>query len=153
MTAFFAAVLFSLLLSPIIAVHWSSSTYNCRSYTVPLQNISAPSFNLTFEMKTQWNIMDWTINEARCDSVTAFNGIAGPSTGVGDFDITSIPPASRLPGTHTSQNTLGLLQVERERRDDRQKRGGMMCGTRRDNGQDTVGQRAGKAEQRAVKAG
>jgi hypothetical protein len=88
MAAFFAALLFSLLLSPIIAVH-SSSTYNCSSYTVPLRNISAPSFDLTFEIKTQWDITDWTINEARRDSATAFNGIAGPSTVVGDFDISA----------------------------------------------------------------
>ncbi|KAJ7702607.1 Alpha/Beta hydrolase protein, partial [Mycena olivaceomarginata] len=49
----------------------------------------SPSFDLTFEIKTQWDITDWTINEARCDSATAFNGIAGPSTVVGDFDISA----------------------------------------------------------------
>ncbi|KAJ7336170.1 Alpha/Beta hydrolase protein [Mycena albidolilacea] len=59
------------------------------SYTIPLRNISAPSFDLTFEIKTQWDITDWTINEARRDSATAFNGIAGPSTVVGDFDISA----------------------------------------------------------------
>ncbi|KAJ7232895.1 Alpha/Beta hydrolase protein [Mycena rebaudengoi] len=88
MAAFFAAVLCFLVLSPIIAVH-STSAYNCQSYTVPLRNISAPSFDLTFEIKTQWDITDWTINEARRDSATAFNGIAGPSTVVGDFDISA----------------------------------------------------------------
>ncbi|KAF7328765.1 Alpha/beta-hydrolase [Mycena venus] len=89
MAVFFAAVLFSLILSPITAVHSSSSAYNCKSYTVPLRNISAPSFDLTFEIKTQWDITDWTINEARRDSATAFNGIAGPSTVVGDIDISA----------------------------------------------------------------
>ncbi|KAJ7027519.1 Alpha/Beta hydrolase protein [Mycena alexandri] len=67
----------------------ASSDFTCETYTVPLKNISAPSFKLSFEIKTQFDINDWTFNEARRDSSTAFNGIAGPSTTVGDFDISA----------------------------------------------------------------
>ncbi|KAF8198316.1 Alpha/Beta hydrolase protein [Mycena galopus ATCC 62051] len=88
MAASFAASLLSVAI-PLINITQPTSTGICASYTVPLKNISAPSFNLTFEIKTQWDITDWTINEARWDSATAFNGIAGPSTVVGDFDISS----------------------------------------------------------------
>ncbi|KAJ7915588.1 hypothetical protein B0H13DRAFT_2324153 [Mycena leptocephala] len=87
---FLIPALFSLAISPsIIAVQPPTSAYTCKSYTVPLKNISAPSFELSFEIKTQWDITDWTINEVRRDSATAFNGIAGPSTVVGDFDISA----------------------------------------------------------------
>ncbi|KAJ7640336.1 Alpha/Beta hydrolase protein [Mycena polygramma] len=83
----FGAALFYLTISAAVGTLASSSTYTCESYTIPLKNISAPSFKLTFEIKTQWDITDWTINEARRDSATAFNGIAGPSSVTGDFDI------------------------------------------------------------------
>ncbi|KAJ6558275.1 Alpha/Beta hydrolase protein [Mycena capillaripes] len=86
--ASFIATLFSLAISTVAAVS-PSSAYTCKSYTIPLNNISAPSFALSFEIKTQWDITDWTINEARRDSVTAFNGIAGPDSVVGNFDISA----------------------------------------------------------------
>ncbi|KAJ7140036.1 Alpha/Beta hydrolase protein [Mycena crocata] len=87
--AFTTILLGFLLLGPTLLTARSASEYTCTSYTVPLKNVSAPSFDLTFEIKTQWDITDWTINEARRDSSSAFNGIAGPSTVVGDFDISA----------------------------------------------------------------
>ncbi|KAF7361498.1 Alpha/beta-hydrolase [Mycena sanguinolenta] len=87
MAAFPVAVLLSLAIS-ILTAH-PASAYTCKSYTIPLKNISAPSFKLSFEIETQWDITDWTINEARRDSATAFNGIAGQSTVVSDFDISA----------------------------------------------------------------
>ncbi|KAK7028389.1 Alpha/beta-hydrolase [Favolaschia claudopus] len=69
--------------------------------------ISSQSFVLTFEIKTQWDITDWTINEARRDSATAFNGIAGPGTVIGDFDI-SARFCSPLKRTNLSQTVLIL---------------------------------------------
>ncbi|KAJ7102918.1 Alpha/Beta hydrolase protein [Mycena epipterygia] len=83
MASFITATLLSLAILPL------ASAYTCKSFTIPLKNVSAPSFDLTFEIKTQWDITDWTINEARRDSSTAFNGIAGPNTVVGDFDISA----------------------------------------------------------------
>ncbi|KAJ7641607.1 Alpha/Beta hydrolase protein [Roridomyces roridus] len=78
---------FVLLFIPLLFS--SALAYSCQSYTIPLKNISAPSFELSFEIKNQWDITDWTVNEARRDSATAFNGIAGPSSVVGDFDISA----------------------------------------------------------------
>ncbi|KAJ7472040.1 alpha/beta-hydrolase [Mycena latifolia] len=86
MASLLRAALISLIIIPSISGHRAAG-YTCDSYTIPLKNVSAPSFELTFEIKTQWDITDWTINEARRDSSTAFNGIAGPSTVVGDFEI------------------------------------------------------------------
>ncbi|KAJ7688991.1 Alpha/Beta hydrolase protein [Mycena rosella] len=88
MASLLAAALISLAILPSINGH-SSAAYTCDTYTIPLKNLSAPSFDLTFEIKTQWDITDWTINEARRDSSTAFNGVAGPITVVGDFDISA----------------------------------------------------------------
>ncbi|KAJ7187007.1 hypothetical protein C8R46DRAFT_1273980 [Mycena filopes] len=82
-----ASTLIILLLASSLAR--AVSTFTCETYTVPLKNISAPSFKLSFEIQTQFDINDWTINEARRDSATAFNGIAGPSTTTGDFNISA----------------------------------------------------------------
>ncbi|KAJ6552072.1 Alpha/Beta hydrolase protein [Mycena vulgaris] len=93
-----------LAILPSIKAH-PSAPYTCRSYTIPLKNLSAPSFELTFKIKTQWDITDWTINQARRDSSTAFNGIAGSSTVLGDFDISARFCAPSNPTNH-SQTVL-----------------------------------------------
>ncbi|KAJ7041470.1 Alpha/Beta hydrolase protein [Mycena alexandri] len=67
----------------------AANNSNCAFFTIPLKNISAPSFKLSFEIQTQYDVNDWTINEARRDSATVFNPIAGPSTTTGDFSISA----------------------------------------------------------------
>ncbi|KAJ7773962.1 Alpha/Beta hydrolase protein [Mycena metata] len=78
---------------------------NCQFFTIPLKNISAPSFKLSFEIKTQFDVNDWTINEARRDSATTFNPIAGPSTTTGDFSI-SARFCTPVKQTNVSQTVL-----------------------------------------------
>ncbi|KAJ7439785.1 Alpha/Beta hydrolase protein [Mycena latifolia] len=104
MASFLSAALISLAVLPPISGHLTPG-YTCDSFTIPLKNLSAPSFDLSFKIKTQWDVTDWTTNQARRDSLTAFNQIAGPSTVVGDFDISARFCTPSAP-TNRSQKVL-----------------------------------------------
>ncbi|KAJ7183958.1 Alpha/Beta hydrolase protein [Mycena filopes] len=90
-----ASTLLVVLFSSLAVASAASSTrgasdYSCKDYTIPVKNVVALAFPLSFHINTEFDINDWTINESRRDSATAFNGIAGPPTNMtNSFNISA----------------------------------------------------------------